>query len=217
MSPIEGYSCYYCSNKTLYKENFVEQEINGKSRLFCINCAGYEPLAVVDDLVDDIEDGLGVVDDRDYVNYDKAMAAREALFLLESESSFFLFGESAFILQDEAHAAGDEHAASLEKEDFFSILNIRNDVNAHLEDDGDIRAREMKKGGPKHVDVGYRRGKAATLAVELLELGRHEPDLSQVGLDIIQLFQDAGHPSLTDMQKRDLRIALKNIKRRGHA
>lgn len=204
MSPIEGYSCYYCPNKTLYREKFVEVEINGQSRLFCISCAN-------------LDHGEGVVDDREDINYDKAMAAREALFLLESESSFFLFGESALILQDEAYTAGDEHAASLEKEDFFSILKIRNDVNAHLEDEGDVRARQREDDGDIAARQRKKEKKAVALAVELLELGLHEPDLSQVGLDIIQLFREADNPPLTDVQKRDFRIILKNIKRRGRA
>lgn len=222
MSPIQGYTCYYCSNKTLYKENFVELEINNQSRLYCINCAGYfDGEAVVDDLVDDIEDGMGVVDDRDYVNYDKAMAAREALFLLDSEPSFLLFEESSLFIEDEAYAAGDREDVSHDKAraareasfllDSESSFFLFEESSSLIEDEGNNEAEA------KHLDAGYYRKKASTLAVELLELGRHEPDLSQVGLDIVELFQDADPLPLTDMQKRELRIALKNIKRRGHA
>lgn len=214
MNNIDGYRCSNpdtsfgdanithspCANATLRREAFYDLTKDGETKLFCIACAshmiergwlGYSSEDLQAKEPDAVDSSI----------YDKASMVRETSFLLGSESSFFLFGEASDFLQE-------QDADGLSQENFLSIFDIRNDVNTHLED--------LREGEGKQFSEEDLRNTAIARESALFLIGGDEEESLEgtEALDLMQLFKEQNSYTLTDMQKREIRLQLKRLKLR---
>lgn len=257
MTPIEGYSCFSCSTKTLYKENFTEQETESGISLFCDSCISQTSPSGQDEFSNKDKERLteqgakggprGVSNNanENIHDTDRGQIVREAAFLLDSEASSFLFGDAqAFLDANDAKAYGGEEFQSNPLDNFLVIFDDINNITSKqsLGEEDPANSADVVKETSYWLDSAWlepvdflpqennplaRSPREEYIKDAMFMLGDFDPNGIFTGeeslyelspsLALMHSFMSIQINPYTDVQKREMRLILKEIKKRGKA